>query len=70
MSQVRFAPFTTSVAVAFWTLLAKKKLTEWKLDDDKVDIWGYYEAGQRGRNPRFHITEECLLDDARNLSSR
>jgi ubiquitin-like modifier-activating enzyme ATG7 len=66
---LKFVPFTTSISVSFWTCLARKKLNDWKLDDAELGIWGYYEAGTRNRPTRFHITEDCLESDAKQIGS-
>lgn len=59
-----FEPFTTIIKAEFWSLLARKKLDELRLNDDEIPIWGYYEAGRQGSDlpPIFHLSEESLGD--------
>lgn len=66
----RFAPFTTLVSSSFWMCLGRKKLTELKLDDKELLIWGTFEAGTPNRTLRFHITEACLQDSFKSSSSK
>lgn len=72
---LRFEPFTTVVAPAFWTRLAQRKLVELKLDTTPLRIYGFYDAaGRVGGAPvpaRFLISEECLdASDGAALSAR
>jgi hypothetical protein len=60
---LKFAPFTTVISASFWTTLSRKKLTELKLDEPELPIWGHYDAGTVGRSPRFHIDQEGLIAD-------
>lgn len=60
LEPLRFEPFTTSVATAFWVILAKKKLNELKLDDSEILIWGRFLAGQQGKAPRLYLNEESF----------
>lgn len=60
MEPLRFEAFSTSIAAAFWTVLARKKLNELRLDDSEIPIWGRFSAGQPGKTPRLHLNEESF----------
>ncbi len=59
MGKAVFEPFTTIITPEFWSLLSRKKLEELKLNDDYIDVWGYFQLGRHSA-PTFHITEDCF----------
>lgn len=43
--QLQFAPFSSALDAGFWPTLSKKKLEEYKLDDQPKEVYGYYYNG-------------------------
>lgn len=44
--QLQFAPFSSALDAGFWPTLSKKKLEEYKLDDQPKEVYGYYYNGK------------------------
>lgn len=42
MSKIKFHNVTCAIDVSFWHVLAKKKLEELRLNDEAIEIYGYY----------------------------
>lgn len=49
--QLQFAPFSSALDAGFWPTLSKKKLEEYKLDDQPRDLHGYYYNGTVNAQP-------------------
>lgn len=61
-NKLKFYNFSSAIDIGFWQILGKKKLEELKLEDNFLDIFGYYSpSAHQDLPPLFHIIPESLL---------
>lgn len=46
-TMLQFVPFTSAIDSAFWHLLTQKKLDEYGLSDEPVDIVAYFNNSEK-----------------------
>ena len=61
MSKIKFHNVTCAIDVSFWHVLAKKKLEEMKLNDQEIEIYGYYTtSANMDLSPVFRIIPDSF----------
>ncbi|XP_018008071.1 ubiquitin-like modifier-activating enzyme ATG7 isoform X2 [Hyalella azteca] len=69
-TQLKYAPFASSVDVGFWYTFNKKKLEEYKLNTDPVCLrGGYVNTEDQGQAPRLSILYSAFARPANETSS-
>ncbi|XP_071816836.1 ubiquitin-like modifier-activating enzyme ATG7 [Apostichopus japonicus] len=67
--QLQFAPFSSALDAGFWPTLSKKKLEEYKLDDQPRDLHGYYYNGDPDGVPCRLCVEYNAFEGPGHISS-
>jgi len=68
---LQFAPWVSAPKVGFWQRLGRKKLEEWRLDDEPKEIQGSWFPGSvRGLPPRLELVAESIDGVAPGLPAR